>query len=147
MVELSTLIIAASLCLKGIPFQCLVIIVLAIYLLKKILLQSGYGGAIYTYNGSHIMFKGYNDGGAIYSEYYSYITFEGNSSPVFSNNIASRDAGYGGAIYTYNGSVIMFKANLRQIPLFKGNSSSVFSNNSANYGAVLTLLVGSNNIL
>ena len=68
-----------------------------------------------------------NDGAAIYSVHCCYISFEGNSSPVFSNNIAGQDAGYGGAIYTYNSSVIMFK----------GNSSSVFSNNSANYGAAI----------
>ena len=59
--------------------------------------------------------------------YYSNIFFEGNSSPVFSNNIAGWDAGNGGAIYSYNSSVIMFK----------GNSFSMFSNNSANYGAAI----------
>ena len=105
-----------------IPLQCLVTMLL------------NYGGAIYTYNGSHIMFKensspmfSNNDGAAIYSVHCCYISFEGNSSPVFSNNIAGQDAGNGGAIYTYNSSVIMFT----------GNSSSVFSNNSANYGAAI----------
>ena len=79
--------------LKGIVLQCLVII----------LLIRRYGG------------------GAIYSD--SYIRFEGNSSTVFSNNIAH----YGGAI-------------ISDIIHFEGNSSTVFSNNSAdlNSGAILS---------
>ena len=95
--------------------------------------MSGYGGAIYSCDHSYIIFEGNSSpvfsknvaykGGAVYSYENSYIIFKGDSSPVFSMNSATM----GGAIYSYENSYV----------IFKGDSSPVFSMNSANMGGAI----------
>ena len=88
----------------------------------------GCGGAIYSCDHSYIIFEGDSSpvfskniatdaGGVIYSYNNSYIIFEGDSSPVFSDNTALK----GGAVYSYENSYV----------IFQGNSSPVFSKNIA----------------
>ena len=67
-------------------------------------------------------------GGAIYSYFNTYISFKGNSTTVFSNNIA----GYGGAIYSFFNSSISFK----------GNSTTVFNGNNAGQGGAIRCIGG-----
>ena len=92
------------------------------------------GGAVFSYINSRVIFADVNStasfncniandlGGAIYTYDNSLISFEGNSSPVFDNNVAE----YGGAVYSYHNSSIYFV----------GNSSPVFSNNTINGAAI-----------
>ena len=70
------------------------------------------------------------DGGAISFNNNSHIIFVGNSSPVFSNNTAK-----------YGGGAIFFTANSNII--FKGNASSVFSDNTAYCGGAIVSLLAS----
>ena len=104
-------------------------------------LVTQYGAAIYSFDNSHIRFKGNskitfsnnivssNDidlqhGGIIYSESNGYISFKGNSFTVFTNNIAD----YGAAIFSF------FNSNIT----FKDSSRVTFNNNIVQYCGVLT---------
>ena len=88
--------------------------------------HSGSGGAISCYSNSLISFEGESSavftnniayiGGAIFSVIDSHISFEATVSPVFSNNTAF----VGGAIYS-NDNII-----------FEENTSPVFTNNTVN---------------
>ena len=98
------------------------------------------GGAIYSTDESSISFKGNssmmfssniaNRGGAIYSVDHSCIYFEENSTTSFSNNIADDT---GGALFSVHNSCISFE----------GNSTTVFSNNIADDGAAIFSTVNS----
>ena len=89
-----------------------------------------YGGIIFSINFTNISFEGNSttvfsdniatDGGAIYSSDHGYISFQGNSKTTFDNNSVASE---GGAIYHKNHGTISFK----------GNATTVFSNNNAIY--------------
>ena len=89
-----------------------------------------YGGIIYSINFSNISFEGNSttvfsdniatDGGAIHSSDHGYISFQGNSKTTFSNNNVVSE---GGAIYHKDYGRISFK----------GNATTMFSNNAADY--------------
>ena len=66
----------------------------------------------------------YTDGGAIFSMGSSHITFGGNSSTLFSNNIADHR---GGAVFTESYSLIRFC----------DNSTVTFTKNQATFGATV----------
>ena len=118
-----------------------------------------YGGAIISYNHSHISFEGTSNttfkdndalyGGAIVLGYYSFIFFKENSISVFTDNTAT----WGGAISAFQHSNILFdgisttKFNCNTANfqggviysyhshlLFEGNCNVTMNNNSASYG-------------
>ena len=108
---------------------------------------TNYGAAIYSFDNSHIIFKGnsnvtfnsnspgfitsYHDRyyyyahllGIIYIAKHAYIIFEGYATTVFSDNTAD----YGGAILCIDNSYVSFK----------GNSETMFNNNTARIGGAI----------
>ena len=108
---------------------------------------TNYGAAIYSFNNSHIIFKGnsnvtfnsngpgvitsYHDHyynyaslhGIIHIQKHAYILFEGYATTVFSDNTAY----YGGAIHCNDSSFVSFKRN----------SETMFSNNAARFGGAI----------
>ena len=125
------------------------------------------GAAIYSADNSHVTFKEDTKkilvddgiityraddfcGGIIFSRQYSNVNFEGNSTTVFSDNIAD----YGGGIFVVDSSNIFFQGSSNIVfsnnnaadygggiyiglfsnVFFQGNSNTVLSNNTAEYG-------------
>ena len=83
-----------------------IIIAICSILFSNNIAADGFGGAMHSDNNSYIYFEGNSSilfssnlailGGAIHSDNNSYIYFEGSISILFSNNVA----GIGGAIAT-----------------------------------------------
>ena len=98
--------------------------------IHNIYVYDHHSGIIYSINFNNISFKGNSttvfsnnvadDGAAVYSSVHSCISFEGNSKTTFSNNNVTYE---GGALYHRNYGSISFK----------GNAIAEFSNNNAVY--------------